>query len=327
MKDVTDSLPYLLYGRFAGAAVAAMQRAPQANNNDSAWVHPTLGDNWLPEYTSDTSIVYRRRNRPSAQIRCTNLKPSNLSDIKWSQATPIGSGDNVERHSIRADVPAGQEFQTRLGYTFKKTTSLLESAGAALKIGFEGTVNYTPSTATGGVGGGIKLSAEASAHYDKTWGETTEEQRSIDITIPVKGPFKGYISAVRKTTSLSVASELTPEFEAEIACYEGDKCLYKWDSYADLLRVLRGQAPTDRALANEFITNPFTPYEGGPISDARIKSFHSRIIPTITWTNKFDGVSDIEVIFAPDSRPGVTDGGEKTYSINDVLAGKQNEEN
>ena len=116
-----------------------------------------------------------------------------------------------------------------------------EEAEVGLKLGLEASVGYNPPNTTGGVTGGVKFTAEATAKYNRKWGHTDNVQDTIDIELPVNGPFIGLIQALRGKSTIQVSCETTPHFEGQIKVYDGNTLLYSWNSYADLLRVLNGQ--------------------------------------------------------------------------------------
>lgn len=296
--EYLNTLPFLLYGRIVGGANAALARAPEREDPYSGFYHTVRGDVWTPEQTDDTTIQYTRAHHPQAKIIAKNLQIANIADITWSQPVVINSS-NEERHAINVRVPAGQSFQTRLQHTFSETTSLLEAAHVGLKLGFETTFGYKSGTATGGPEGSQKITGELSASYDRTWGSTSKTERTVDITLPVNGPFIGTVSLVRSTADLEVTTEVSPNFEFQIEVQDNGRTLYKWDSYATLIRVLRGEAPTDRALASKFIYDPIKG-ENTPASTALIRSLESRKLPKVHFANRYNDVSNISVQFIPD---------------------------
>ena len=298
MTDYMDTLPYLLYGRVVGPAVAAMQRAPQAEDSGSAWTHPSTGDTWLPAYVSDSVLSYTRSHSPGAVIRFENLQPSNLADTKWDPPVKAGETD-VERFAVHASVPAGQTTKVAFGRRFSDVKTLEEEATVSAKLSFEAHVGYAPANTTGGVSGGVKFGVEATAGYRKKWHGGTTEDKTVNLEIPVVGPFIGSVIASRSKTSLQTRATLVPTFEGQVVITDNGAEIYRWNTYADLLAVLAGNAPLDRALAGAFTFDPLT-QTGGGISEARIKSFNARRLPEVSWPVVYDDVSDIDISFRPD---------------------------
>ena len=299
MKSYQDTLPFILFGRIVGAACAVMRRSPYSEQAGSNWYRPSSTEIWNPELVDDTTLVYTRRNHPGATIVARNLQVRNLADIEVSEPVVVKEAVD-ERYSINVRVPAGQSFNVKLQHKFSETKTLLESAEVGLKLGFEASVGYTPGSATGGVTGGVKFTAEASAAYKRAWGNNTTTEDTIDLTLPVQGPFIGQVSAVRAVSDLSVTSKLTPDFEFQVEIQNNGGKLYGWDSYAELIRVLKGEAPTNRDLSKEFVHDPLDENSLGGISDARIKSFSARKIPVISFGSKFQDVKALRIEYIPD---------------------------
>ena len=296
--DIQNTLPYLFYGRIVGAAAYAMARSPQFDDAGSSWYRANRSDDWRPERTHDRQITYTRVNHPGAVIVFDEIQLTGVADTDWG--SPITTGEEViEEHLVKANVPDKQSSKTAINHKFAKTTTLNEAAGVSATLAMEAQVGYTPGTATGGAGGHFKLGLSVTGSYEKKWGSQEGSDDAINVDLPIQGPYIGLIQVKRSRASVSVHGETTPEFEGSVKLYDNGALIYQWATYEELLSVLRGEAPTDRALAKAFTFDPFT-RTGGGISDAAYRSLTSRRLPKVHWNTTFDKVSMITLNWLPD---------------------------
>ena len=298
MTSYLDTLPYVLYGKIIPAVALVMARSEQYEDANTGWYHVSLSDTFVPEWTSEHEITYRRRGSRAAVVY-KNVQMTNLADVHWGHPVTVSEGQ-AEEYAIRATVPKNQSIKTRLTHTWGSVTSLAEEASAGLKLASKTTLGYDPPLATGGFKGSEELTAEATASYDRKWGRTDNVQDTIDIELPVNGPFIGTVQARRSKTTLQVSCDVTPEFTGQVKIMDGDKELYSWDSFDDLIRVLQGNAPIDKDLAKAFTYDPLTNTGGGVDDYVLSHSLNSSRTPRIHWVNTFDNVSTVTITFEPD---------------------------
>lgn len=289
--EFTQSIPHSMYTRVVDPAVYAMQRSEQGKVHGNNWSFPSNGEVWEPEQTSDHVIQYTRRTKPGAQIKLMNLQVSTLGDIKWSEPVKINERiEGVELFKLRLN--EGEEFERTITHSFEEVKTVTETAKVGLSLALKTSLNYTPGSATGGVGGGVDFTAEVSASYENQ--QSTQKRNSNSITQRYKrtGPFRGSITVQRSRTDLEVTTEVQPLFDGQVQIIDNGNVIYQWASLNELNLVLQGKAPTDRALAIQFVDNPQGP--------ASLRAANRQRLPKVYWVNRYSDVGAIEIMSVPE---------------------------
>ena len=278
----TDSLPLSLLSRTIWSVSFAMERSPQHDDTGSAWHYVAVGDGWDWELTHDTTVEYRRNINPNAKIVLENIQVTDIGAFQWGPPVVV-SEDVKERRLVPVRLHTGSSYVVKTAEAFTKTTSLEESARVGLELAMETHFGYKASTTTGGLEGGGSISAKATAEYSRKWGSSTSTTESADRALTINGPFVGQAEMVRSISKISRTITTPPTLEHQIIVYDGDTELYRWNTFAELLLVLQGAAPTDRALSKKFYKAPLSQTELHAI-------FAHQSIAPVTWTALYDNV-------------------------------------
>ena len=289
-----NKIEWVLRSRITEAVTAAMQRSPQYNNKDSHWHYVAQADMWRPELTGDTTITYTRSHHEGAVIVAKNLQLTPKTKVEYSEPVIIPGNPSRTTYKI-TDLSAGQVWRRKISEKTIDTATLEEQASVGLKLTAEAHFGYKSGTATGGPEGGGSLTAEASANYTRKWGITGQVERAFEEEYVVTGPFNGTVDIVRDISEVTTKMTVSPDFEFTVEVWENSNKLYAWNSYAELILVLEGGAPTDRALSKEFQYDPVN-FQFNRISPERIKSFSRSKIKPLDWIIHHDGVGTVQVI-------------------------------
>lgn len=260
------NLPRLLYPKVIKAVTLAMERSTQYSDNNSAWHYAHWTDEFDAELTEATTVQYTRKNRPKARIVLKQIQVTDLSQMDWGHPVVIES-NITEQYNDTLRVDAGAEFDDTVSHTFSKTKTLEESYKVGLTLELKTKIGYQPPYESGGAVGGVEFDVTATAEYGKRWGENTTQTDTVSRHITIKGPWVGSYQATRSVDKMSRTIKTKPLFEFLIEVWDGDNKVHVWNTFAELLQVLRGEAPTDRALGKEFWEKP--------ISSAEYRSIHN----------------------------------------------------
>ena len=259
--------------------------------NLPAWAGIGFGDVWVGELVDDNTVVYTRKARPEYTIRLENIQPDDVTTLALGKPLTVSEKDEEVR--ITDVNVAGGYWENTVTHQFAKTTTLAEAHKAGFELALEVTAGYTPGTATGGGKFEAKFSAKAHYEYNRTQTDssttTDTETRTIKLG-PTDTPFVGYIEARRSIAKISRTSSASVAFEHTIKLQRNGVTDYSWNSWAELMRVMKGVAPTNRALAREFTKSPLAPELVAKINEFKI--------PTIQWETLYDGVikQSIEIV-------------------------------
>lgn len=186
----------------------------------------------------------------AVRLRFQNIRVKDFGPIEWSKEEVV-SDQTVNTVITGVDVPAGTDFDQTITHTFKGVTTLSESTTQ----GFEAAAkaSFGPEYAHFDIEGKVKRESTQAFGNEKTYEE------SISQRIAFKGPRNVSIQAVREEQKLRRRVQSTPIFDY-IITLSANYTLYLamgWDSKAELLDFLRGNAPDS---AGQLL--PFR-YEGG----------------------------------------------------------------
>ena len=285
------NLAQLLYPKTVKAVSFAMERSSQYSDNNSSWHYNHWTDEYEHELTSSNSVSYTRKIRPNAKIVLKNIQITDLSQMDWGH--PIVIESNIaERYSDTIRLDKGAVFDDTVEHTFSKTKTLEEAYKVGLELELKTKIGYQPAYETGGAVGGVEFDVKATAEYGKKWGENTTQTDTVSRHIRLEGAWVGSYEATRSTDKMSRKIKTKPLFEYQIEVWDGANKVHAWNTWEELLEVLRGEAPTDRALGKEFFEKP--------ISDAEYHVINSYHPPQqeIEFTAIYDNVvsQSIEVI-------------------------------
>lgn len=281
-----------LHQRTERAIFHISSRIPYTSGADlPAWAGISFGDVWVGELVDDNVVVYTLKSRPEYTIRLENIQPDDVATLELGK--PITVSEKDEEVRITDVNVAGGYWENTVTHQFAKTTTLQEAHKAGFELALEVTAGYTPGAATGGGAFEAKFSAKAHYEYNKTTTDsstTTDTETRVIKLGPGDTPFVGYIEARRSIAKISRTSSAAVAFEHTIQLQRNGVTDYSWNSWAELMRVMKGVAPTNRALAAEFKKSPLAPQLVDRINDFPI--------PRIEWETLYDGVvkQSIEII-------------------------------
>ena len=219
-----------------------------------------VGDGWDWELTHDTTVEYRRNIDSDARIVLENIQVTDIGAFEWGPPVVV-SEDVKERRLVPIRLHTGSSYVVKTSEAFTRTTTLEEAAKVGLELAMETHFGYKASTTTGGLEGGGSISAKATAEYSRKWGSSTSTTESADRALTINGPFVGQAEMVRSISKISRTITTPPTLEHQIIVYDGDTELYRWNTFAELILVLQGAAPTDRALSKKFYKAPLSQTE------------------------------------------------------------------
>ena len=255
------TIPMFLHSRIGPITEFVMRLDPEQrrDNGSSDWINYTGSELLDWEFTDESTLVYTRRNHPTAKIILSNLQPGDLSDADIGKPV-ILSKDLIDRYTDDIVISEGVDYDTTVSHTFSKTTSLKESAEVGAKLGFEASLGYKAGNA-GGVEGGVKFSAEISAKYGREWGESSTTTDTVTRHIHIVGPWVGLSIAERSVTRQSITMAVQPNFLYSIEIQEFGETLWKWNSFEEVMQVLEGNGTHKMALAKEAKGHEFAAAE------------------------------------------------------------------
>ena len=264
----------------------AMSRSPQGSLDlNSPWYgFSALGQGFTAERVSDTTVRLTVVRHPAAVVELRNVHISDTGTFGWGPGNVVASNPIYDRLT-NIKLEAGQ-YKSLRGTQLTKTTSFEDATRWGFEAALEAQLGYTPGTATGGVTGHVKTSVKTSGEFAKKWGSSEVNQDTINDEITLPSPFQGYVEVKRDTSRIERSITAPPIFEHQIVVLENGTQIYQWDSWAELIRVLKGVAPTNRALAKEFY--------GKGLADIELKHV-DRALPPIEWTATYDSVEHTTV--------------------------------
>lgn len=269
----------------ASKVISAVNFLTRAENS---WGITSAGDDWDLERTGESTIEYTLKRDKSKKIRLSNLQISPSDVIDWGKPVVIEK-EVKEHHTQNISISDAVETEQTISHTFSKTTSLQEAAEVGAKLWIEGHVEYKAGQA-GGVEGGAKFGAEVSASYTRTWGSQETTSDTIEEKINIQGPFTGYADITRSVQKIQRTISTKPNFEFQLELLKDDEVLYKWNSFEEILQVLRGSASTDKPLAKHFSQ------DGKELVDIELRSINNYIMRDIKWDVIYDDVVNQDIV-------------------------------
>ena len=250
-----DILPELLKPRtiLILHAIAKFQNSPEwwgkYDKDESLWT----GD-W-----SDTKVDYRRPDHKSATVMLTNVQPTKIKDSKESDPVELDSRI-IDAASIEVLNKTGQSPRAwRYSGEFEKLVTKAES----FELGFEQSLETTYTAGNDASMNKLEIKASLGFSQTTTTDESTAERESRVFEFSGETPIgvNEKITAWRRVSKLQSVITGFGDYEHSIrigkhwhGSWQGGS--HSWDTFADFLRVLRGEAPTSYDLANEFRKNP-----------------------------------------------------------------------
>ena len=211
----------------------------------------------------DTMIDYRRRDGVSPTLILDNLQVKTIVNPKESTPVLLNSkvidAASIEVDNLGSDTPQDWEYSGE----FEKTTSKEE----AFTLGFEQSISS--ATTIGNDASPAKEEITVSLGFNQSTTDTTSESERESRVFSFKGDgdtatpgrIRQRITAWRKVSRMKsvITGTVDPEHSITIGKHwhgkwQGGKA--HWDSFADFMRCVKGEAPSGYSLADAFRENP-----------------------------------------------------------------------
>ena len=208
-----------------------------------------------------------------AVLYTENIRPLALAHQEFGDTTAIGAG-NLESHQAGTiTVPEGATYDDTLSFTWSQLTTREDAYSQGLKAAISEWVKGE----TGGLGAGVNTSQEFTAEFNQKYGsqqsESTTFSRHVILTKPgtysitytrksgdaqqrvtAKGDYEHSIRFVDEHTVISYNND----FDRAFGINPIHNVLYSfgWASMAELLAVMRREAPSNYALYQPYMDHP-----------------------------------------------------------------------
>ena len=262
------------------------------------WEHP--GDIWCKHFNENKdgtyNILFIKKGDRFAGINLINIQPIKIRDLMVED--PIVLEKNViDRASVEIHNTSGivQEaatyesiFQKMLGSTQGEESSFTSGFSVSIRNTFTAGNDSTP------VKNETEISAETHSEWSKqTSSSSTEEtSQSRGLAIPVAAPPLGKITlfAERNISKMERQVKGFAELEHKIIIGRYEKGWWgekRWDSFADLLHILRGNAGDNIALGRHFRKNPYD-----------VSDLQKPLSLPFEQIYKYDNVTDVKITYS-----------------------------
>ena len=262
------------------------------------WVYP--GDIWCKDFTENKdgtyNILFIKKGDRFAGINLINIQPIKIRDLTVEDPI-ILEKDVIDRASVQitntsgiAQDPAVYEsiFSKMLGSTQGEESSFTSGFSVSIRNTFTAGNDSTP------VKNETEISAETHSEWSKqTSSSSTEEtSQSRGLAIPVTPPPLGKITlfAERNISKMERQVKGFAELEHKIIIGRYEKGWWgekRWDSFTDLLHILRGNAGDNIALGKHFRKNPYD------VSDLK-----KPLSLPFEQIYKYDNVTDVKITYS-----------------------------
>ena len=257
---MAKTLPDLLNERVRLMAYAIVRYGPMRGSKKYDWWagydwhQPIHVNSW-----SDNDIDYRRKRGASPRIHISNVQPSGVKNSKESEPALLNT-KTIDAATIRVRNADGETEQPWGPYTGE--FEVTQTKRHAFEKGFEQSVRNCFTA--GNDNTYVKNELEVTLGFSQT--ETDEEEKAerVNRVFNYNGVTPAgkneRITAWRKVGKMKsiVTGQGDYTFSFEIGRHWHHRWQgghYKWETQADFLRCLRGEAPSGWAGANEFRQN------------------------------------------------------------------------
>ena len=218
------------------------------------WQTPIRTENW-----TDSNASYRGPDEAAA-VSFSDIQASGLRDIHESEPVEINSRV-IDAVSLEITNQDGQSEQPWGPYQGEFET--VTSKEMSLELGFEQSISdtFTAGNDSTPVKNELTVSLGFSQTTTTTDGSSDRVSRTFAFDGVTPAGMNERITAWRKVVKMSTNVTGTGDYEHVVRVgkhWSGDwqgRVGY-WESFADLLRTFRGEAPDDWSMAREFRDNP-----------------------------------------------------------------------
>ena len=253
---MAEILPDLLMER---AELIAIACTPHLGDKPEWWGGYKQSEGLKVVQWDDTRIDYRRKKVGSATLMLTNIQSKGLTDIKESEPVELSSKvvDAASIESLNADGVSERHWE--YSGTFDKTVTKRH----AFETSFDQTI--TSTTTVGGEAASFKQELEVALGFSQTTSDEEEKAEQESRTFLFAGDTPAGVNeratAWRKVSKVKSIVTGNGDYEHSIkigkhwhGSWQGDNAYF--ETFADFLRTIKGEAPSNWPLSKEFAKQP-----------------------------------------------------------------------
>ena len=208
---------------------------------------------------TDTFVDFRRTGTGSATVYLEDVQPSGVRDVKESDPVELDSkvidATSIRSDNVKGTSPAMWEYTGE----FEQTTSKRHS----FEAGFQQSVTNTFTA--GSDASAVKNELSVSLGFSQTTTDESEKTERQNRTFAFSGATPSgegeLITAWRKVSRMRSVVTGIGNYEHSIkigkhwhGSWQGGR--HSWKTFADFVRTVKGEAPSDWDLAEQFRSNP-----------------------------------------------------------------------
>ena len=253
---MTDTLDKVLANR---TALIAEILAPHIGSKWEWWGNYHRKEGLYTARWTDTSVEYRRSKHTSPILMLSDIQPKGLRNKKESEPILLSS-KMIDSVSIRSD---NSGSDSPLDYSYRAEFEKLTSKEEAFAATFEQSIRncFTAGNDTSPVKNELEITLGFSQETSTSESESERVNRENTISGSTPPGVSEIITARRQVGRMKSTVTGIGDYEHSIrigkhwhGSWQGHK--HRWDSLSDLIRVMKGEAPTNMNLAREFAKRP-----------------------------------------------------------------------
>lgn len=247
-----------------------------------SWRGYKQSEQLVGELVSEGLLSYRRQSDPRAILYFSDVHMSGTGDVDYGEEKVVES-DVTENYKSAIDVDEGDTLKDTITHTFSKTRTFSE----AFKEGLQTAMREGLKVGGSLVSGEISVEERLTQDFEDNFGDTETRSDTVTREVDIPGPKHVVYTAVRRlnkvertvtaradydyvirlvdATRISDGSPAPSFWDSVASIFTGPKppptrnrIDIGWGSLEELIAVMRGEAPADRALADLYRGRPAT---------------------------------------------------------------------
>ena len=226
----------------------------------------------------DDAIRWHRAGNTLACIYQQNIKPLGLVNQSFGEQA-IVEENLTERYHQNLDVAKGVTYEDTVSHTFVSTTTQENAYDQGIKLLFEEAIRIGAGSTESGVTGNLRSQQELTAEFHQKYGSSEQTSDTLSRKLTVPGPWSGMYEFVRTRNKVEQRVTARADYESSISIcdetniWQDDRNIFEilfntrgeghqnritveWDSIAQLLSVMRREAPSTAPMYTEYMEHP-----------------------------------------------------------------------
>ena len=272
------SLVEALRPRAQKIAASVARTMKQAGTYSASWDTYHEGEMLVGELVSQDAIVWHRppvfAGTEKAYMFMENIQRLKLSSQEFGETVPIGA-QNVESHyGGLIEVAEGSVYKDTLSYQWSKLTSREDAYGQQLKVAIEEWIRGGAGSSQSGLAVGVTQTNQLTFDFNQKYGSQSSETSTFSREVTLNEPGLYSVTFIRRSGDSQQRVTVDGDFEHSIRFEDRHQVKYDrnpfleafgwqpptrnllsfgWASMAELLGVMRREAPSNYALYNEYM--------------------------------------------------------------------------